>query len=180
MEHLIRSFLYNQKQYPIHHLHLTFNKFFTPSTILKQNEFTKIILPYETGFYYQTLTTIKILNQTHFNKYIELLKPYQRNIIGYKLEGILFDKKIENIKDFIYYEQHEKHVDLDYFKNHTGLLSYSEKNKQFMSAIRLFNKDIPLTSNKIEVCYYDAWIDNIELPWKNCINKHYELLKNLQ
>lgn len=194
MEKFREAFIKNQKFFESFHLHLTID--FPVYRQLDPNlrktfkiikfivEIDKVPTPI-----YQIQTVDVVSNLKQFENILDKLRsvPY---FIGLKLEGIIMRGRplIEELlsqADFMYFELHKKWSINDLHKlkeDGENMYSLSNDEETIISAKRIYTKDmsIPInelkTHNKIEICVYEEWIDNIELEWTKQKGKHLNLI----
>lgn len=175
MLEMLKVFKENCDTYYLHHIHLTLNECvssadLTPEQRNLYNKCSVLDLPTDKDgqMYRQTLTSIKVKSVQEF---LKQMRPFDNlPIVGYKLEGVVFDGvDPKNKPNFCYYEYHNQEFlqTLPDSLKDTILWSYNVRKREVAAALRT-RVPLPNGPKKVEVCYYEQWVNgnNVETKWK--------------
>lgn len=177
MDEFKKIFLENNNVFHTYNFYITFNEKICTDKI-KTN---CILLPIDNkgNVYRQNQTSIKITSDLNeFYELCDMCEVFKDNIIRYKLGGIVVRKfgTKDKIKNFKYYEYHEK---FNYFpkKEYNTQYSFSKKKNNIYSTKRIYDRHQILLYDRYEVCIYDEQLIPFEDRW--LINQNNNI-KSLQ
>lgn len=157
----------NGKHFKKIHIHVTFSK----EVQDKRFKTTTLHLPTSPSTHFtQYQTSIMVAGtgsktgRKLFHAYCGYFEEYKHLIIGYKLEGLVYEPYLPpELEDFIYIEQHEKFANNE---NLSGLVSYNPKKQMYYTADRCYSRDVgTVLKYPFEVAFYEEQIVPFEKDW---------------